>query len=476
MKKAERILTLVTLPIDLLMVLIAFVLAYAARSHSIPLPVVYIWPFQQYIIFALCFLPVYAVAFALAGLYSKERSGMKEIGQIFAGASLGAMAVVMWVFLNRSDFFSRLIVFYIWILSIIGVSLGRTIIGFIRSNLYLFGVKRKRLAIAGSYDEAARHIAKQVATRSALGYEVVGIISEGHPEGIKRLGGLSETEKIIENEKLDEIIATGAMTDDKLFALMRSCQERGIDFKAIPTHAQVGARTLQFEAFAGIPMIQFCGTALDNWGAVIKRLIDIVGSVIAIVVLSPIMLIIAIAIKLDSKGPVIYKNTRTGNNGDFKTLKFRTMFVEVCTGNEYGGSRAEEIEDQLIKEKNMKDSKSAVYKIVSDPRVTRVGSFLRKTSLDELPQFFNVFIGNMSLVGPRPHQPKEVKNYSNEQRKLLMIKPGISGLAQISGRSDLSFDEEVKLDIFYLENWSVWLDLYIILRTFSTVIKGKGSY
>jgi lipopolysaccharide/colanic/teichoic acid biosynthesis glycosyltransferase len=129
----------------------------------------------------------------------------------------------------------------------------------------------------------------------------------------------------------------------------------------------------------------------------------------------------------------------------------------------------------LIEEKNIKKG-SAVYKIADDPRVTKIGKFLRKTSLDELPQFLNVFYGNMSIVGPRPHQPKEVEKYTSLQKKLLLVKPGITGLAQISGRSDLTFDEESSLDIFYLENWSVWLDFYIVWRTFSVVFYGKGGY
>lgn len=476
MKRAERILTFVTLPVDLLMVLAAFVLAYIARAYAIPLPVIYIWPFRQYIAFAFVLLPVFAVAFAFAGLYSRERNRMKEIGQIIAGASLGAMAVVLWVFLNRSDFFSRLIVFYIWILSIVGVGLGRTTINFIRSNLYVFGAKRKRLALVGNYNETAKHIIRQIGERPSMGYEIAGIISDAHSEEIKKLGTIEQISNIIKQEKLDEVIAIDtSISENKLFNIMRTCQEAEVVFKAVPTHAQVGARTLQFEAFAGIPMIEFRGTPLDNWGIVIKRIFDIVGSLMAIILLSPIMLIVAILVKMNSKGPVIYKNIRTGNKGDFKTLKFRTMYIEMCTGSEYGGSRAEEIEDRLIEKNNIKKGE-AVYKIGKDPRVTSIGSFLRKSSLDELPQFFNVFIGNMSLVGPRPHQPREVKNYSDEQRKLLMIKPGITGLAQISGRSDLSFDEESRLDIFYLENWSIWLDFYIILRTFNTVFRGKGSY
>lgn len=458
------------------MVLLAFVLAYLARAHSIPLPVIYIWPFDQYITFALILLPVYAIAFAFAGLYSRDRSKMEEFGQVVAGASLGAMAVVLWVFLNRSDFFSRLIVFYIWVLSIIGVGMGRTIINFIKSNIYTFGAKKKKLLLAGSFNETAKHIVKQVKERPSLGYEIVGLISDKPSDEIKTLGSVAKYQEILSKYDIDEVVVVdSSITNGEMFSLMRTCQEKEIVFKAVPTHAQVGARTLQFDAFAGIPIIEFRGTPLDNWGSIFKRLFDIVGSSLAIVLLSPLMLVIALLIKLDSRGPVIYKNVRTGNRGNFKTLKFRTMFTEVCTGSEYGGSRAEEIENKLIEEKNIKKG-SAVYKIAEDPRITRIGNFLRKSSLDELPQFFNVFLGNMSLVGPRPHQPKEVKNYSDEQRKLLLIKPGITGLAQISGRSDLTFDEEARLDIFYLENWSIWFDFYIILRTFATVFKGKGTY
>ncbi len=479
MKKAQQIFTLLLVPVDAIMVFIAFVIAYSARAEAIPLPVVYIWPFGQYIKLALLMLPVWIIAFSLAGLYTQNRRGLNEFGQIIVGTSLGAMALVLWVFFNRSDFFSRLIVFYIWFLAIISVSIGRTILYLIQSNLYLFGMRRKNLLFLGEPDKITLHLFNQINSRAALGLKPVGIVCDKEIGGglpLKKFGTLDELDKVLKKEKIDEVILTDTSIDnEKLFHYLRTCQENGTTFKAVPAHAQVGARTLQFDAFEGIPIIEFKGTPLDSWGSVIKRVVDIIGSGLCVIILSPLILLISLIIKLTSKGPVIYRNIRVGNNGDFATLKFRTMFIEYCTGSQYGGSRAEEYENKLIAKNNIK-SGSAVYKIADDPRVTKIGGFLRRYSLDELPQFFNVLIGNMSLVGPRPHQPREVEKYTREQRKLLLIKPGITGLAQISGRSDLSFDEEANLDIFYLENWSVWLDFYIILKTFGAVVKGKGSY
>jgi exopolysaccharide biosynthesis polyprenyl glycosylphosphotransferase len=479
MKKAEQIFTLLLVPIDAIMVFVAFVVAYSARAKAIPLPVVYIWPFGQYVKLALLMLPVWILAFSLAGLYTQKKRGLGEFGQIIAGASLGAMALVLWVFLNRSDFFSRLIVFYIWFLAIVTVGIGRTILYLVQSNLYLFGAKKKNLIFLGKPNDLALHLFNQINQRQSLGLHPIGIVTDSELETgfpLNRLGKESDLEEVLKKKNIDEVILTDTSVDNEaLFHYIRTCQENNVVFKAIPAHAQAGARTLAFDEFEGIPIIEFKGTPLESWGAVLKRLVDFIGSVICIIILSPLMLLIALAIRVSSKGPAIYRNIRVGNKGDFATLKYRTMHLNYCTGTQYGGSRAEAFENKLIAHNNIK-SGSAVYKIADDPRVTPVGKFLRRTSLDELPQLFNVFIGNMSLVGPRPHQPREVEKYTREQRKLLLIKPGITGLAQISGRSDLNFDEEASLDIFYLENWSIWLDLYIILKTFGAVVKGKGSY
>ena len=479
MKKVDSIFTWLLVPLDALMIVMAFVSAYFLRSNATFPPVIYIWPFQEYFRFALVMLPIWLVALALAGLYSSQRQSIREFGQVIVGASLGTMAVVLWVFLNRSDFFSRLIVFYIWIAAIILIYIARLALHLIHANLYRLGLKKKKLVFIGALNKTSKFLIQKIRNQDSFGFEPYGIIAEKdeNRDDLKYLGSTEDVEQILSQHKIDEVIVTAnnGVGDKELFNYMRACQERNITFKVIPSHAEVGAQTLRFDAFAGIPVIEFKGTPLDSWGLVYKRFIDIIGSMIALIILSPVFLIITLIIKFSSKGPVIYKNIRVGNRGNFITLKFRTMSIEHCTGTQYGGSRAEEYEKKLIEEKNIKKG-SAVYKIADDPRVTPIGTFLRKTSLDELPQFVNVFLGNMSIIGPRPHQPREVRNYTKEQRKLLLIKPGITGLAQISGRSDLNFNDESQLDIFYLENWSIWLDFYIMIKTFGVVLFGRGSY
>jgi len=208
--------------------------------------------------------------------------------------------------------------------------------------------------------------------------------------------------------------------------------------------------------------------SLDGWWVIIKRVFDIAISLFGLVILSPVYAIISAAIVLESKGPIFYLSERVGPNGKvFKLWKFRRFKTQFNTSEANvspDSIKALEFEKQLIETQNLKPG-DILYKIKDDPRTTMVGKFIEKYSLDELPQLFNVLIGNMSLVGPRPHQPREVAKYSKHHFKVLNIKPGISGLAQINGRSDLSFEEEVKLDTYYVEKWSFWLDFSIIIST-----------
>jgi lipopolysaccharide/colanic/teichoic acid biosynthesis glycosyltransferase len=189
------------------------------------------------------------------------------------------------------------------------------------------------------------------------------------------------------------------------------------------------------------------------------------------------MLLVAILIRLENWGPANYKNERVGPRGNFNVYKFRSMYTKYCTGKQFAKFTDQaavlQYEQELIKKQS--ERKGPVYKILRDPRRTIVGRFIEKTSIDELPQLFNVWIGNMSLVGPRPHQPREVEKYEHEHKRVLDVKPGVTGLAQISGRSDLDFDEEVKLDTYYIENWSLKQDLWIILKTPWIILTRKSK-
>jgi exopolysaccharide biosynthesis polyprenyl glycosylphosphotransferase len=224
----------------------------------------------------------------------------------------------------------------------------------------------------------------------------------------------------------------------------------------------------------GVPVVEVRRTALEGWGAIAKRVFDLLIAGLLIIILSPVMLVIALAIKTNSKGPVIYKNERVGYKGrTFKLYKFRSMLAELSTGAEFGGEKALELEKKLIEENSIKEG--PVYKIKNDPRVTSVGRFIRETSLDELPQLFNVMNGTMSLVGPRPHQPREVEKYESHEKRVLAVRPGITGLAQISGRSEIPFADEARLDNFYIEHWSLITDLIILIKTPFAVVGRKGA-
>ncbi len=237
----------------------------------------------------------------------------------------------------------------------------------------------------------------------------------------------------------------------------------------------ISNKNIEINIIDNIPVIEIKRTPLDGWFKIIKRLTDLIFSILGIILLSLPMLIVAIIIKLDSEGPVFYIQKRVGSKGIFNMYKFRSMQLLYCVGENYGGKFAEKFYTDLINNPNKNIRSGLLPKINNDPRWTRAGKIIRMFSIDELPQLFNVLIGDMSLVGPRPHIPREVNRYTQTHKRLLAIKPGITGLSQISGRSDLDFDEEVRLDVYYIENWSLLLDLSIILKTPFVLFKRRSA-
>lgn len=466
MKRAELLFALLFVPSDLFAIFLAFTTAYLLRANVEIPPVTFLWPMADYLEFILITLPVWILVFAWSGLYDVAhlRLGGGELKRIFVAVSAGMALVVLGIFFTRTTFFSRLIILYAYILTFIFVRVGRVLLRYLQRYFLRYGAGVYRLMVVGS-GELTEHVIREIQRDVNLGYRLV------HVAGKKDIPRLS---KLIQSHNIDEILLTDtSLNREQLARLVDISEEERVTLKQVPNLYEVKAANVNVGTLVGIPIVEFRKTPLDGWGRITKRLFDVVLASIALMVLSPLFLAIALAIKLDSRGPVIYKNRRVGPDGPFPTYKFRSMYVEYSTGEEYGGRAAEEFENSLIRKKSGR--KGPIFKIVDDPRRTKVGRFLERTSLDELPQFFNVLQGTMSIVGPRPHMPKEVVRYERSYKKLLHVKPGITGLAQISGRSDLSTEEEVRLDTFYVENWSPIMDLMILLKTPWAMIRRRRT-
>ncbi len=278
------------------------------------------------------------------------------------------------------------------------------------------------------------------------------------------LGTLDDLGMVIRSMQIDEvIIALPAHLHQQSIRTVRLCERVGASFKLVPDLYELSLARIDMEAVEGIPLISIKQVSLNSIQRAITRVVDVVLATVLIVGLSPIWLCIALAIRLDSPGKVIYKTTRIGLNGKpFQMYKFRTM---------YKGS--DRLKSSLMAQN---EAQGPLFKIRDDPRITPMGRFLRRRSFDETPQFFNVIRGEMSLVGPRPPLPSEVAQYEEWQKGRLAIKPGITGLWQVRGRSDLSFDEGVLMDLYYIENWSLRLYFQVLLRTIPTVLFGRGAY
>lgn len=466
MKRLELFFTLIKIPVDLGMVFLSFIAAYFLRTVFEFVPITYIEPLSDYMRFIVLTLPIWFVVFFIAGLYrvrEKDRR-LEELGKIAVGVSTAVAIVMAWIFLTRTFFFSRLIIIYVWLVAIFFVTFGRYLISFVQRFLYRYDIGVHRVIVLGG-NTSSKYIIPELQKNRGLGYKVVRVINED---------GINHLEKILASYPADEIIvANSHIPQSKVGEVLEFCRTHQIGFKMTPDLFLVRSSHVHIETLAGVPVMEFKRTPLDGWGRIIKRTIDIFGSIILIILTSPLMILAAILIKLTSKGPIIYRQERVGLEKNFSFWKFRTMKTEYCVGSEYGGQKADEMLAKLAK---LNEADGPVFKIKRDPRVTGAGRFLRKTSIDELPQFFNVLKGEMSLIGPRPPLPQEVEKYTDFQKLRLGVKPGITGLWQVSGRSELSFDEWVRLDAYYIENWSLWLDMQIFLRTLWVILWRRGAY
>ncbi len=278
------------------------------------------------------------------------------------------------------------------------------------------------------------------------------------------LGDIEDLHNLLIEKGFDEVIvAHPGLDEETILNIIYECRKEQVQFELVPPFWHLLRGKIVVEDIGDVHATAFADLALKGWQRIAKRIIDITFSTLLIIILSPLLLTLAIAIKLTSKGPVFFLQERIGRNGrKFRMLKFRSMYKDA--------------EERLKEYLDKNEAEGPIFKMKDDPRITSVGRILRRLSLDELPQLFNVLKGEMSLVGPRPPLEREVEKYKRWQLQRIDVTPGMTGLWQVSGRSDLPFEKMVELDIYYIEHWTIWLDLLILLKTIPAVVSGKGAY
>ncbi len=414
-----------------------------------------------------------------------EFSFVDDAIRLFKATAIGSLLIVAAAFLYRGGFQFRAFSYArgVFVADFFLVLLSAGAIRLLMRSAQTL-VRRRQInliptLVVGRGPEASLFI-REMRERPSLGYRVIGVVNT---EGVDRVGSYEGVPIVAELAGLPEairdsganevIIADPQVSGDALFEVMMRCgRRRGVEFRIAPSLFNCLPRKTEIDQIGVLPMIRLFREPLSSGARILKRTFDIVSAGLAIVLLSPLWLVLAILIKLDSKGPVFYTQERVGMDGRlFLLYKFRTMI----TGADPELHR--EYQRAFIAgraEANLGNEQKPTYKLLADPRITRVGKFLRRTSLDEVPQLWNVLLGEMSIVGPRPPIPYEVEAYELWHRKRLDMKPGLTGLWQVSGRNRLPFEEMVRLDLFYIENWSLLLDLEIILRTGFVMIGREG--
>jgi exopolysaccharide biosynthesis polyprenyl glycosylphosphotransferase len=400
----------------------------------------------------------------------RTRSVWPEIGRIAkALASVALVHIALVFFFRLHEDVSRLYFGAYFALAFALLAGGRLALRQAAHSARRGGHNLKVFAVVGSGD-LAHDVLHTIEEHPEWGMQFAGHILDAAGAGNPRprpelvLGTLSQLGQILDDNVIDEVIF--AVPRERLVHVegaFRLCQEQGASARVCLDLFDVGGARVALGEMDGLPMLAFNRAPTDEVALLLKRAFDVVSSAAALLLLSPLLIGTAIAVKLDSPGPIFFRQTRVGKNGrHFKMLKFRSMHVDA--------------EARLESLKALNEATGPVFKMKTDPRVTRVGRFIRRTSLDELPQFLNVLSGEMSIVGPRPPVPNEVRQYQRWQRRRLSVKPGITCTWQVSGRSNISFDQWMKLDLEYIDTWSLWGDIRICFRTIPAVLTSRGAH
>jgi len=463
-----------TIVLDAISLICAFLLAYETRNIYIlstqhgPL-----YPFSHYFYLLLLTVPLFLIIFFHFEFYTHTPT--ESLGSILlktTKAMLVCYIILAWlIFLLKFHFVSRLFLSFFAMYCFVFLILSKylMLVGhqYYAPHMY----DEKKILLCGDWSKAQEFI-EIIQKNKEVGFHIEGFLSiDAEPvtdAGISThmpiLGSIEILEKILRKKVVDEVIFTFDKTNlPNMEKWILICEEMGVTVRIVANFFRVLYAKTRIESFYGLPLLTYTTVPYNYSELFIKRIIDFIGGVIGLLIFSPLFLIVAIAIKCNSRGTIFYRQTRLGQNGrKFVMYKFRSMVND-----------ADQMKDQL---QNRNEMDGPVFKMKEDPRITKIGRFLRKYSLDEFPQFINVLKGEMSLVGPRPPIQEEVEQYSLWQRRRLSMKPGLTCLWQIKGRSKIDFEEWMRLDLEYIDNWSLWLDFTIILRSIPAILTARGAF
>jgi exopolysaccharide biosynthesis polyprenyl glycosylphosphotransferase len=470
MKRKARLLFVISLVVlDVSAIALAFYLAYRLRQWiKWPTPPLNIGPFQNYIGMMVVQIVTMITVFFFYRLYHRPRalSSIDEFYSLFGAVSVGTLvAIALSSFLFKNSVleldYSRGMILYAWLLTIVLAGTGRLVHSRVQRALQARGMGRSRVLIVGT-GEVGQAILQKIRHLPSLGYELIGFVDDRSDVeaimGVPILGQIGDLPALIDKHAIDEvIIGLPEASHEEILTIISLCERGKVSIKVYPDLFQIMAAQISIGDLGGLPLLTVRDVALRGWRLTLKRAMDLIGSAIGLVLLSPLMLLVAILIKMESPGPVFYTQVRMGLDAKpFWLIKFRSMRAdaEAETG--------------------------PVWATKDDPRRTRLGAFIRRFSIDELPQLINVLVGEMSLVGPRPERPvfveqfkRSIPRYMDRHRE----KAGLTGWAQVNGlRGDTSIAERTKYDLWYIENWSLLLDLKIILKTIVNVFTSKNAY
>ncbi len=481
LSKNTKFYSLILLILDALALLAAFGVAYIARVSFDSRHLLTPRDDSNYLIAALCIIPVWLLVLGLFGAYSSVNYGRRlvEWSKLAMSAFIGTLLVIGWEYVSMMHIFpARLVTVYVLVGSFLFLVFERELLRLIRSFRYRSGKGISRVMVIGNSD-ATYDIASTLANTHRSGYKIVAVVGPKHvvPLGLEAKHIETIDEALLELSKLR--VSTIIQTD--LYGpkshnqqILSASQSRHINYSFIPGEPEFYAGKNTIDVFLGYPIISVSQTPLIGWGAIIKYIFDTIVSFLLIIILSPVFVLIALFQLLFNPGPILYTSKRLSQySKPVDVYKFRSM------GKKYGSKHAVDELKAMGREDLAKKFIKNGYKLddEDDPRITKFGRFLRKSSLDELPQLFNVLKGDLSLVGPRPIPKRELdaKFTKKHGALLLSVKSGVTGLWQVSGRSDLTNEQRIQLELYYVQNWSFWLDIKILFKTVMVVLRRDGA-